>query len=359
MAVVAACNGGLDGGVSGSEQLYDVEDLDLYTDEAPGPSSGLFDGNAPDGSGAGGSLYVNGGAHSAPASLDEEAQLSLAIQFSMEAKHLMENEEKLLQDVLELSKTVVQHESSAVSDRRGGKTGDALADAIEAANSIQFVVFAVYLSDLTRVDIAYSKRVDQKQAEEKLEHRTLARMSPYHRRCLEIIKRKHAVEIQVQGSSVTISGFREYVSEALSDVKLLLERMSAAPSDEEILRLVQWVFHDPTSSSPVPYSPKVTVFMENAWRTKLNEVDILLDNQLCRLNFETMQEFNTASQKPVKISRRLLDLGDVNEDVPGNRGFVNFCFLFRLKHLLLNWWVSAAAASCSSFLGIFYVGHTI
>lgn len=313
MAVVTACNGGLGGGVSSQEQVYDIEDLDLYTDEEPGP----------DVSGAGGSLNVNGGADSALTSLDEEAQLSLAIQYSMEVKHLKEREEKQLQDVLELSKMVVQHEPSSVSEPPGGKTADALADAIEAANSIHFVVFAVYLSDLTRVDIAYSKRVDQKQVEEKLEDRTFARMSMYHRRCLEIIKRKHAVDIQLQGSVVTVSGFREYVSEALIDVKLLLERMSAAPSDEEIPRVVQWVFHDPASPSPTPYSPKVTVFMENVWRMKLKKVDILLDNQLCRLDFETMQEYNTASQKSIKISRKLVDLGDVHEDIPGN-----FCFVF-------------------------------
>lgn len=318
MAVVAACSGGLDEGVLGSEQLYDMQDLDLYTDEAPASISGLLDENALDVSGAGSSLHVNGGAHCAPTSLDEEAQLSLAIQYSMEAKHLMENEEKQLQDILELSMTVVQHESSSVSHGPGAKTGDALADAIEAANSIQFVVFAVYLSDLTRVDIAYSKRVDQKQAEEKLEHGTLARMSMYHQRCLDIIKRKHAVEIQVQGSVVTVSGFRDYVSEALSDVKVLLERMSAAPSDEEILKVVQWEFHDPASSSTTLYSPEVTVFMENVWRMKLKKVDILLDHQLCQLNLETMQEYNTASQKSVKISRKLVGYGGVNEDVPGN-----------------------------------------
>lgn len=319
MAVVAACNRGLGEGALGSEQLYDMEEVDLYTDEAPGPSSGLLHVNAPDVSGAGWSLYLNGGAHGGvPSGLDEEAQLSLAIQYSMEVNHLEENEEKQLQDVLELSKTVVQHESSSTSDRPVKKTGDALADAIEAANSIQFVVFAVYLSDLTRVDIAFSKRVKQKQTEEKLEHRTLARMSMYHRRCLEIIKRKHGVQIQVQGSVVTVSGFREYVSEALDDMKVLLDKMSASPSDDEILKVARWVFHDPASSSTTPYSPEVMVFMENVWRMKLKKVDILLDNQLCRLNFETMQEYNTVSRKSVKISRKLVELGDVNEDVPGN-----------------------------------------
>lgn len=361
MAVVPACNGGLDAGASGSEQPYDMEDLDLYTDEAPGSSSAPLDG----------------GAHGAPTSLDEEAQLSLAIQYSMEVKHQMDNMEKQLQDILELSKTVVRNECSSVSDCPGAKTGDALADDIEAANSIKFVVFAVYLSDLTRVDIAYSKRVDQKQAEEKLKHRALAKMSMYHRRCLEIIKRKHAVEIQVQGTTATISGFHEYVSEALNDVKLLLVRMLASPSGQEILGLVQWVFYDRASFRPTPYSPEVTVFMENVWRMKLKKVDILLDNQLCQLNFETNQEYNTVSQKSMKISRKLVDLGDVNEDVSGNRGFVNLRFDSNIC-FPTSWSQSKSGELLSldlfvtfffflfffsrkklKLLGIYYAGHTI
>lgn len=305
MAVV----GGL---IEGSERLSDVEGLDLYTVEATGLNSGLFDGNA---------CAVDGATGGAPSSLDEEAQLSLAIQFSMEAVRRAENEEKQLQAALELSKTAVQQESSSARDCPGG---DALANAIEAANSIQFVVFAVYESDLTRVDIAYGKRIDQKRAEEKLESKTLARMSAYHRRCLDIIKRKHAVQIQVRGSTLTVSGFREYVSEALDDVKTLLGRMSASPSNEETLRVVQWLFHEPASSSPTPYSPEVTVLLENFWRSKGKKVDLLLDEQLCWLNFETMQEYNTATQKSVRISRKLVDLGDVGEDVPGSRGFLNF-----------------------------------
>lgn len=320
MAVVAACNGELGEGACGSEQLHDMEDLDLYTDEEPGSSPGVLRAHAPNVNGAGCSQHLNGGAHGSPSSLDEEAQLSLAIQYSMEVNYL--NEDKELQEVLELSKTVVQHKPSSSSDCPDSKTGDALADAIEAASSIQFSVFAVYLSDLTRVDIAYSKRVDQKQAEEKLEHKTFAGMSKYHQKCLEIIKRKHGVEIKVEGTVVTVSGFREYVSEALDDVKQLQDRMLATLPDEELLKVVRWVFHNAASSSAIPYSPEVTVFIENAWRMKLKQVDILLDNQLCRLDLKKLQEYNTVSRKSVKMSRMLVDLEDVNELVPGNQVFI-------------------------------------
>lgn len=340
MTVVSSFDGKLDKGASNVEQLYDLDDLDLYTDEEPtsttDQSSGVLKVDALQSAAVGNSTsglpHLNGEALGLSSSLEEEAQLSLAIQYSMEVSHLnVEDEEKQLQEALELSKKMVQHEASSTSDQLKNGSMATLEDTVKAANSIQFVVFAVYLSDLTRVDIAFKKRVGQKQAEEKLEHRTLAHMSEYHMKCLEMIKRKHGVEIQVQGTTITVSGFSDYVTGALCDVKLLLDRMSASASDKEILRVVQWVFHDPVSSNAIPYSPDVTVFIENVWRMKLNKVDILLDNQLCRLNLETMQEYNMASGKSIKISRKLVDLGDIHDDVPGKLSFVNVCVTFDIK----------------------------
>lgn len=150
-----------------------------------------------------------------------------------------------------------------------------------------------------------------------MEHRSVKNMSEYHWKCLEMIKRKHAVEIQVQGTIITVSGFKDYVSGGLFDTKLLLEKISNSVSDQEILRTVQWVYHDPASSAMTPYSPEATVFIENALRMRLQKIDILLDNQPHTINFEKMQEHNIASGKSVKISRKLPELGDLDADVPG------------------------------------------
>uniref|UniRef100_A0A3Q0RCC6 Poly [ADP-ribose] polymerase n=1 Tax=Amphilophus citrinellus TaxID=61819 RepID=A0A3Q0RCC6_AMPCI len=142
-----------------------------------------------------------------------------------------------------------------------------------------------------------------------------------------MIKRKHAVEIQVQGTIITISGFKDFVTGAVCDVKLLLEKISNSVSDKEILKTVQWLQHDKVSSSTTPYSPDATVFIENAFRMKLKKVDVLLDNQPHIINFEKMQEYNIVSGKSVKISRKSLELGDLNEDLPGKVSFINI-----LKH---------------------------
>ncbi|KAM7372857.1 hypothetical protein PAMP_007752 [Pampus punctatissimus] len=310
----------------------DIDDVDLYTAEAPttlsdqtsdttavNASQPLAEGNA-----TGGLLLQSDEDLGLSSNLEEEAQLSLAIQYSMESSHMsLEDEEEQLQKALELSRSMIKHEHSSSStdkppqvDQPKKDSNSSLQDAIKAANTIQIHVFAGYNCDLIRVDIALGKKVSQRQVKEKLEHRSVKNMSEYHKKCLELIKRKHAVEIEVVGTIITVSGFKDYVAEAMSDIKLLLEKISNSIMDEEILRTIQWVQHDPDSSDTTPYSPDATVFIENACRMKLKKVDILLNNQPHIINFEKMQQYNTASGKSVKISRKLLGLGDLEGDIP-------------------------------------------
>ncbi|XP_051245862.1 protein mono-ADP-ribosyltransferase PARP10 isoform X1 [Dicentrarchus labrax] len=324
--IVSAIDERLEEGVSISDQLDDMDNLDLYTDEPTSltyqdPDVIVVDASQPS---AEENTTLNDEALGLSSNLEEEAQLSLAIQYSMESSHWsLEDEEEQLQKALELSKKMIQHEAPSSSTDKSPKVNllkkgnnISLQDAIKSANTIQLFVFAGYSCDLIRVDIAFGKKVNQRQVEEKLEHRTVKNMSEYHRKCLEMIKRKHAVDIQIQGTIITVSGFKDFVTEALLDVKLLLDKISNSVSDQEILRVVQWVRHDPASSNTTPYSPDATVFIENVWRMKMKKIDILLDNQPHTINFEKMQEYNIASGKSVKISRKLVDLGELNEDVP-------------------------------------------
>ncbi|GAA6226962.1 poly [ADP-ribose] polymerase 10 [Lates japonicus] len=322
--IVSAIDERVEEGVSNSDQLDDTDNMDLYTADEPtsltdqdqdviivDASETSTEGNA-----------MRGSALGLSSNLDEEAQLSLAIQYSMESSHwTVEDEEEQLKKALELSR-MIQNEASpncvkspqANQQKKGSDVS--LQEAIKAANTIQINVFAGYSCDLIRVDIAFGKKVNQRQVEEKLEHRSVRNMSDYHRKCLEMIKRKHAVEIQVQGTIITVSGFKDFVTGGVWDVKLLLEKITNSVPNREILKTVQWVVHDPNSSDTTPFSPDATVFIENAWRMKLKTVDILLDNQPHIINFEKMQEYNIASGKSVKISRKLLELGDLDQDVP-------------------------------------------
>ncbi|XP_024113660.1 protein mono-ADP-ribosyltransferase PARP10 isoform X2 [Oryzias melastigma] len=300
--------------VEHADQLYDLENVDLYSDPtslSDQNSASLLGAPKPfaDLNGAGGVLGLS-------KNLGEEAQLSLAIQYSMEAEQRStKDDEAQLQKALELSKTMTERGDSSGSNKQT-KANTPIQEAIQAANSVQLDVFAGYNCDLIRVDIAFKKKVSQRQVEEKVEHRAVANMSDYHKTCLEMIKRKHGVAIDVQGTSIVVSGFKDYVVGAVWDTKLLLEKLSNSVSDREILKAVQWVQHHPASPDPIPYSDEATVFLEKAWRMKLKTVDVLFDHQPHSVNFDKMQEYSRASGESVKISRKLLELGDLTQDVP-------------------------------------------
>ncbi|XP_026012108.1 uncharacterized protein parp10 [Astatotilapia calliptera] len=326
--IVSAIDERLVHSVPTSDQQENMDNVDLYT--ASDDPSSLMDQDSDvtavdsDQNTASG-LFFNNGALGHSSNLEEEAQLSLAIQYSMESSHWTpEDEEEQLQKALELSRNMSQKESSSngadetpqVHQPKKANINIPLKDAIEAANTIQLFVFAGYNCDLIRVDIAFGKKVSQRQVEEKIEHRNLRNMSEYYKTCLDVIKRKHAVEIQIQGTIITVSGFKDFVMGAVCDVKLLLEKISNSVPEQEILNTVQWLRHDPISSVTAPYSPEATVFIENAFRKKLKKVDILLDNQPHTINFEKMQEHNIASGKSAQISRKLLELDDLGDSVP-------------------------------------------
>ncbi|KAG7317400.1 hypothetical protein KOW79_019698 [Hemibagrus wyckioides] len=243
-------------------------------------------------------------------SLDEDASLSLAIQMSMEDSQnpeLLAEEE--LQKVLQLSK---DEATSMDEGREVVKVVDvSFKESISSANVAQIEVFACYTHDLVRVDIALGKKVGLRQCEEKLQHTSFRKLSGFHRRCLDLIKRKHGVEIQVQGTTAVVTGFKNYVTEALQDLNELLERASGSTTDAEILKTVQWAWHDRERSVVTPYSPEATVFIENAWRIKQNKLDILFNNQPYTIDFTKMQEFSVSSGRSVPISRKLISSADL------------------------------------------------
>ncbi|XP_053468261.1 uncharacterized protein parp10 [Ictalurus furcatus] len=243
-------------------------------------------------------------------SLDEDAYLSLAIQLSMEQSQDPDRlAEEELQKVLQLSKD----EAMSVDETHMlEKVVDvSLQDAIRAANTAQIEVFACYTHDLVRVDIALGKKVGLRQCEEKLQHKSFRKLSAFHRRCLDLIRRKHGVEIQIQGTTAIISGFKHYVAGAMPDLNELLEKAAGGTTDAEILKTVQWVWHDREHSAATPYPPEATVFIENAWRMKQDKLDILFNNQPYIIDFTKMQELSVSSGRAVPVSRKLVSSVDL------------------------------------------------
>ncbi|KAL6457663.1 hypothetical protein MHYP_G00346260 [Metynnis hypsauchen] len=276
------------------EDLYSEPSADQTGDSAPmqaEESSGATDL---------GELYASN-----PCSLDEDAELSLAIQMSMEANQRSDAIiEEDLQKVLELSRgeTMLVDESQMLEKA----VDDSLQETIKLANVAEIKVFASYTHDLIRVDIALGKKVGLRQCEEKVEHKSLRKLSAYFKRCMDLVKRKHAVEIQVQGTTAIVSGFKDFVSEALPDLREVLKRAANSTTDAEVLKTVQWVRTDQGGSGVVPYPPEVTVFIENAWRMKRRKIDIVFENQPHTIDLEKMQEHSVSSGRCVAIARKMV-----------------------------------------------------
>lgn len=230
-------------------------------------------------------------------------------------QNLEEESEEELQKVLQLSKD----EAASVdeSEMLVKAMASSLQDAIESANTAQIEVFACYTHDLVRVDIALGKKVGLRQCEEKLQHKGFRKLSAFHRCCLDLIKRKHGVEIQIQGTTAIISGFKDYVTGALPDLNELLEKAAGSTTDTEILKTVQWVWHNREHSVATPYPPEATVFIENAWRMKQDKLDILFDSQPYTIDFVKMQEFSVSSGQSVPISRKLVSSVDLYSEYQG------------------------------------------
>lgn len=243
-------------------------------------------------------------------SLDEDARLSLAIQLSMEINRRPDTDN--LQMALDRSRSDSMPNEENMQLEKAVEMS--LEDEIRSNNKAEIFVYASYTHDLVRVDIALGKKVGQKQCEEKLEHKHLRKLSSFQKRCIDLIKRKHAVEINIQGTTAIISGFEDYVSEAVPDLRDFLRRASNCMSDAEIVKTVQWEWHDQGSSTAVPYPSDATVLIENAWKMKQRKIDILFDNQPYTIDFERMEEHSLASGKTVRIKRKILSADDLYTD---------------------------------------------
>ena len=190
-----------------------------------------------------------------------------------------------------------------------------------AADVAHVKVIAATTTDLNRADLALKMKVSLRQVEETMEQKGLADMSEFHQQCVQVIKRKHAVEIRVEGDALTVSGFKGFVAEALPDLRLLLRRVSSQRGETDILSNVCWVRQGPDGAAMTSYEPDVTVFLENTWRMKQKDVAILLDGQPRIVDLVKMQEYDVASGKYVTVTRTVISDSDV--DVEGKNFF--FC----------------------------------
>uniref|UniRef100_H3AJI1 Poly [ADP-ribose] polymerase n=1 Tax=Latimeria chalumnae TaxID=7897 RepID=H3AJI1_LATCH len=134
--------------------------------------------------------------------IEEDAELYLALQYSMEASTLDQADTEL-------------EEALGVS----------MQDAVEAANSARLVIYAGFDSDLNAIADELERAIKSKVHEERLENECLWDLSEAYTGYMVRLERKHAVCIAVRRGVAIIRGFLDYPIHAICDINKLVTRI--------------------------------------------------------------------------------------------------------------------------------------
>ncbi|XP_064410020.1 protein mono-ADP-ribosyltransferase PARP10 [Latimeria chalumnae] len=252
--------------------------------------------------------------------IEEDAELYLALQYSMETSNQRLTEEEELQKVLELSRKMIEEEQegklayavqASTLDQADTELEEALGvsmqDAVEAANSARLVIYAGFDSDLNAIADELERAIKSKVHEERLENECLWDLSEAYTGYMVRLERKHAVCIAVRRGVAIIRGFLDYPIHAICDINKLVTRIL----QDEKLKLMEagisntvcWVWYDQQEQAR-PYPTKANVFLEHAWRQKQKQVDVLFDGKPHTIDFERLEEYSIGSGVSLKIERQ-------------------------------------------------------
>ncbi|XP_059725055.1 protein mono-ADP-ribosyltransferase PARP10 isoform X2 [Haemorhous mexicanus] len=245
---------------------------------------------------------------------DEEVQMALAIQYSMD--HARDEQEELARaTALSLrSYSREQEQEQAQEDARLLAALEAsLEEALLVADVAWLTVFCSFEQDASVVvqelEQALAGRLRaQDVASERL------RALPASGRCaLALLRCRHAVQLSLRGDTATLHGFADYTAPAARDLASLLHRLpppghgaTAAIADTaataDTTAAAHWVRWDP-SGTAVPYAPEAAALLEQAWGRQERRLDLVLDGRPFTVDLERMEEFDIGSARAVPVCR--------------------------------------------------------
>uniref|UniRef100_A0A674J4Z2 Uncharacterized protein n=1 Tax=Terrapene triunguis TaxID=2587831 RepID=A0A674J4Z2_9SAUR len=161
-------------------------------------------------------LYTVGEPGTAPfqsqCSMEEEAQLLLAIQQSMDSQRWEEEE---LQRATELS--LLQ-----------AALAESLEEALCVAGSAQLTIYSAYEQDVSALPGQLEQALRAQQCQEKVASEALRALPSRCRGYLAQLQRQHTVRISLQDATATVHGFADYTAHAARDLTRLLTRLLQA-----------------------------------------------------------------------------------------------------------------------------------
>ncbi|XP_025031769.1 poly [ADP-ribose] polymerase 10 isoform X2 [Python bivittatus] len=271
------------------------KDEDIYT--APEPLVDASRNLGSLGATEEGRLPVGGPALSMAVEEEDEAQMLLAIQQSMDSAR---QEEEELQRATELSLRSFKQEQAPSPDP---VVLSVMSASLEAAASAHLEVYTALEEDAEAVVQALEHALGMQLREETVQNEALVSLPALCLDYLTHLERKHAVRISLAGSVATVSGFVDYPVAATRDLALLLARLlhveaSAGVGD------ARWVRWEPSEQGfPTPYSAQASALLEEAWRRGHKRVDVFFDGRPFTVNFEQMEEYDIGNTRTLPIGR--------------------------------------------------------
>ncbi|KYO31894.1 poly [ADP-ribose] polymerase 10 [Alligator mississippiensis] len=233
-------------------------------------------------------------------SADEEAQLLLAIQQSMDSQH---EEEEQLQRATELSLRSYCRESEPGAVGLAAALEASLEEALEVADAARVTVYTAYEQDVSALLSQLEQALEAQLREEVVSSEQLRALPAPCRGYLVQLQCRHAVRLSLAGATATLHGFAEYPVAASRDLARLLHRLLPAerPQDGAGARWLHW----DTPDTPVPYTAEASALLEEAWRRRQRQLDVLFDGRPFTVDFERMEEYDIGSARARPIARDL------------------------------------------------------
>ncbi|KAH0617289.1 hypothetical protein JD844_015325 [Phrynosoma platyrhinos] len=288
------------GGHAGGETVpAGAEEEDLYTAApvAPLEKEGVQDSIPPD------PEVIEAGPlpGTVVSASDEEAELLLAIQQSMDS---VRQEEEEIRQATELSLLSWQQEQVPSPDSDAAALRSAMSVSLEANDSAQLVVCAESEANMELLVQELEAALRAHMRVEEVAHQALRSPPALCLDYLTHLEQRHAVRISLADSVATVRGLVEYPVGATRDIALLVSRFLRTTEAPEGSGGAYWVRWEASGrGSPTPYSTQASALLEQAWRQGHKRLDVFFDGRPFTFDFERMEEYDLGNACTLPIGR--------------------------------------------------------
>ncbi|XP_053834856.1 LOW QUALITY PROTEIN: protein mono-ADP-ribosyltransferase PARP10 [Vidua macroura] len=248
---------------------------------------------------------------------DEEVQMALAIQYSMD-RTWCEQEELERATALSLrSYSREQEQEQAEEDARLLAALEAsLEEALLAADAAWVTVFCSFERDASSVTRELERALAGLLRTRDVASERLRALPAAGRCALALLRCRHAVQLSLRGDTATLRGFAEYTAPAAQDLASLLHHLpppghgataatavtAVTAATTATTAAAHWVRWDP-SGTAVPYAPETAALLEQAWLRQERRLDLVLDGRPFTVDLERMEEFDIGSARAAPVCR--------------------------------------------------------